>query len=226
MPHRPNPKVDRDLDTLRRTILHMAQLAEAILDKSLAAVWERNERLAEEVMHDDLEIDRLDVEIDGAVLRILALDAPVARDLRLVVAIKSIATDLERVGDIARNIAGCARRLAPRDSFNLPPEIHSLADDSRAALRSASQAFADIDATAARAVIAQDDHIDDLQDEIVRAAIERLVEAPDTTEQEIDVIFIAQHLERVGDHATNLAEETVLVAEARNLKHSERLGPN
>jgi phosphate transport system protein len=226
MPHRPHPKVDRDIDTLRETILRMAQLAEAILDKSLAAVWERSPALASEVMQDDIEIDRLDVEIDGAVLRILALDAPVARDLRLVVAIKAIATDLERVGDLARNIAGCARRLAPSTAFNLPPEIHSLADDSRAALRAASQAFANVDAVAAREVIAQDDHIDDLQDEIVRDAITRLTAAPETTEQEIDVIFIAQHLERIGDHATNLAEEVVLVAEARNLKHSERLGSN
>jgi phosphate transport system protein len=80
MPHRPHPKVDRDIDTLRETILRMAQLAEAILDKSLAAVWERSPALASEVMQDDVEIDRLDVEIDGAVLRILALDAPVAHD--------------------------------------------------------------------------------------------------------------------------------------------------
>ncbi len=224
MPHRPHPKVDRDTETLQRTALRMAQLAEAILDKSLAAVWERNAALADEVMRDDLEIDRLDVEIDAAVLRILALDAPVARDLRLVVATKAIATDLERVGDLARNIAGCAQRLARRAAFTLPPEIHSLADDSRAALRAATQAFADIDAAAARSVIAHDDRIDDLQDEIVRDAIARLAANPATTEQEIDVIFIAQHLERIGDHATNLAEEVVLVAEARNLKHSVRLG--
>ncbi len=221
MPHRPHPKVDRDTETLQRTALRMAQLAEAILDKSLAAVWERNAALADEVMRDDLEIDRLDVEIDAAVLRILALDA---RDLRLVVATKAIATDLERVGDLARNIAGCAQRLARRAAFTLPPEIHSLADDSRAALRAATQAFADIDAAAARTVIAHDDRIDDLQDEIVRDAIARLAADPETTEQEIDVIFIAQHLERIGDHATNLAEAAELVAEARNLKHSERLG--
>jgi len=223
MAERPNIKVDRDLGTLQDTIVRMAHLAEAILDKSLAAVWERDAQLAAEVKQDDLAIDRLDVAIDDTVLRILALDAPVASDLRLVVATKSLATDLERVGDIARNIAGCARRLSEAPPFDLPDAIHSLADESRAALRAATTAFQDLDADAARAVIAQDDRIDDLEDEIIREAIARLAAAPETTEQEIDVIFIAQHLERVGDHATNVAEEVVLAAEAENLKHSVRL---
>ena len=223
MADRVNIKVDRDTGTLRATIERMARLAEAILDKSLAAVWERDAKLADEVMRDDIEIDRLDVEIDSAVLRILALDAPVASDLRLVVATKSIATDLERVGDLARNIAGCARRLSARGAFELPATIHSLADESRAALRASTQAFHALDADAARQVIANDDRIDELEDEIVRAAIARLAAAPDTTEQEVDVIFIAQHLERIGDHATNVAEEVVLAREAKNLKHWERL---
>lgn len=112
MSQRPDTKVDRDIGTLRETVLRMARLSEAILGKSLQAIWERNPALSLEVKADDIAIDRLDVEIDDTVLRILALDAPVASDLRLVVAVKSIATDLERVGDIARNIAGCARRLS------------------------------------------------------------------------------------------------------------------
>ena len=223
MADRHNTKVDRDTGTLRDTIMRMAHLAEAILDKSLAAVWERDTKLADEVMQDDIEIDRLDVEIDSAVLRILALDAPVASDLRIVVATKSVATDLERVGDLARNIAGCARRLSERGPFDLPPAIHSLADESRAALRAATAAFQELDADAARQVLDLDDRIDDLEDEIIQKAVARLAAAPDTTEQEVDVIFIAQHLERIGDHATNVAEEVVLAAEAENLKHSSKL---
>jgi len=158
------------------------------------------------------------------VLRILALDAPVASDLRLVMAVKSIATDLERVGDIARNIAGCARRLAEEPEIGLPPELHSLADDSRAALRSSVQALADLDPDAARAVLQADDKIDEKEDRLIRASIDRLEDVPSETRQQIDVIFVAQHLERVGDHATNIAEEVVLAAEATNLKHSEKLG--
>lgn len=224
MPQRPNVKVDRDMGTLRKSALRMAGLAEAILDKSLRAVWERDTALAAEVKHDDLAIDRIDVEIDDAVLRILALDAPVARDLRLVVAIKTIATDLERVGDIARNIAGCARRLGGQAEIALPSGLHSLADDSRAALRSAVQAFADLDAASARAVLRADDEIDEQEDRLIRASIDELEREPDTIRQQVDLIFIAQHLERIGDHATNIAEEVILAAEAKNLKHAEKLG--
>lgn len=223
MPHRPTPRVDRDVDALRKTALRMARLAEAILDKSLRAVWERDAELCAEVREDDLAIDRIDLEIDDTVLRILALDAPVASDLRLVIAIKAIATDLERVGDLARNIAGCAKRLARRAEHTLPAELHALADDSRAALRAAIAAFDALDASTAREVLRADDRIDDQEDHVIREAIARLTEHPDATGQEVDLIFIAQHLERVGDHATNIAEEVVLAAEATNLKHWTKL---
>lgn len=223
MPNGHNIKVDRDMGSLRETVLKMAGLSEQILDKSLRAVWERDERLSTEVKEDDLAIDRLDLAIDQSVLRILALDAPVASDLRLVVAIKAIATDLERVGDIARNIAGSAKRLARRDALQLPPGLHSLADDSRSALRSAIRAFTELDSDAARQVLDADDRIDTQEDEVIRESIDRLSASPATTAQEIDLIFIAQSLERIGDHATNIAEEVVLAAEAKNLKHSSKL---
>ena len=220
-PH--NSKLDRDTGALQKLVLDMARLAEAILEKSLRAVWELNPELAVEVKEDDLAIDRLDIAIDDAVLRILALDAPVARDLRLVVAIKSISTDLERVGDIARNIAKCAKRLAKEQDLTVPEGLQKLATDSLNVLRHAVEAFAELDAEAARHVLAEDDSIDELEDQIIRAAIDRIASAPSTTDTEVDFIFIAQHLERIGDHATNIAEETVLAAEAINLKHSSKL---
>lgn len=223
MPNRHNIKMDRDIDGLRAKALRMAERSEAILEKSLRAVWERDAELSAEVKQDDLAIDRLDVEIDDSVLRILALDAPVASDLRLVVAIKAIATDLERVGDLARNIAGCARRLTQRNALPHPPGLLELAEESRAALREAIRSFSELDVEAARAVLAADDSIDEQEDRLIRASIDRLSKAPETTEQEIDWIFIAQNLERIGDHATNIAEETVLAAEAKNLKHVNKL---
>ena len=221
-PH--NVKLDRNTDALQQLALGMGRLAEAILEKSLHSVWELDAKRAAEVKQDDLPIDRLDLAIDDAVLRVLALDAPVARDLRLVVAVKSIATDLERVGDLARNIASCAERLASQPGLSIPDGLRKLAADSRTILRHAIQAFSDLDADAARRVLDEDDVIDDLEDELIRDSIDRLASNPGTTEQEVDFIFIAQHLERVGDHATNIAEETVLAAEAINLKHSSKLG--
>jgi phosphate transport system protein len=225
MPYRPRPKADREIHELRETLLRMAELCEAILDKSLHAVWDRDSALAAEVVRDDLAIDRLDVEIDGAVLGILALAAPLASDLREVLAIKTIATDLERVGDLARNIAGCADRLAQREPVPLPTRIHALADDSRRLLRQAVRAYAELDAAEARGVLRQDDAVDSLEDQLIREAIARLSREPDHTEQELDVIFIAKNLERIGDHATNIAEEVILAAEALNLKHAEKLVP-
>lgn len=201
----------------------MAELCQAILDKSLRAVRERNPELAAEVKHDDLAIDQLDIEIDDRVLQILALDAPVASDLRQVIAIKAIATDLERIGDIARNIAGCGRRLAQHTPIDLGEELEVLVGKSRAALRDAIHAFRVLDVELARAVLGADDQIDELEGRIIREAIARLARSPERTEQEIDLIFITKDLERVGDHATNIAEEVILAAEAKNLKHAAKL---
>ncbi|MBK7949388.1 MAG: phosphate signaling complex protein PhoU [Deltaproteobacteria bacterium] len=223
MPDRVHIRVERDLDSLRGRAVKMAGLCEAILAKSLRAVRERDPALAAEVKHDDLAIDQLDIEIDDLVLQILALDAPVASDLRHVIAIKSIATDLERIGDIARNIAGCARRLSQHPPVQLGDELAILEESSRTALGSAIRAFRELDVELARAVLGSDDKIDELEGRIIRGAISRLSGSPEHTEQEIDLIFITKDLERVGDHATNIAEEVILAAEAKNLKHAAKL---
>jgi phosphate transport system protein len=225
MQERHQIRVDRDLDSLRERAVRMAGLCVAILDKSLRAVRERDPELAAEVKRDDLAIDQLDIEIDDLVLQILALDAPVASDLRHVIAIKSIATDLERVGDIARNIAGCGRRLAEHPPVEFGQELSILEEGSRKALRDAIRAFLELDVELARAVLSSDDRIDELEGRIIRDAISRLSATPGHTEQEIDLIFITKDLERVGDHATNIAEEVILAAEAKNLKHAAKLSP-
>src|SRR5678815_1311346 len=132
---------DSVLEGLRGNLLRMGGRAEAILDKALRALWERDARLAQEVADDDVEIDRLEVAIDEAVLKALALQAPVAEDLREVLAVKMVATDLERVGDLARNIAKIARRLAARPELALPATVATLARAAQGALRRALDAF-------------------------------------------------------------------------------------
>ncbi len=208
---------------LRERSLRMGSLAEAILAKSLRAVFERDRSLAEGVAADDLPIDRLDVEIDDAVLKALALQAPVATDLREVVAIKMMATDLERVGDIARNIAKSAIRLCAHPDAAFPPELRGLADAAQSLLRQALDAFAQSDAAAARRVLDLDDRIDSAQDQIVASAVMSIPAHPELASEAIDVIFVAKNLERVADHATNIAEDVILVAEARNVKHASKL---
>ncbi len=221
--HQPHPKVERKLESLREQVLRMGHLAEAILDKSLRAVWERDPVLAGEVKQDDLPIDMLDLEIDQAVLEVLALQAPVAQDLRQVIAIKTAATDLERVGDLARNIAKSAARLAEREAIPVPSLLKTLASESQAVLKNSISALADLDPESARAVLAADDKIDEDEDEAIRASIASIHEHPEHTEQEVDFILIAKSLERVGDHATNIAEDVILVAESKNLKHAGKL---
>jgi phosphate transport system protein len=214
---------DGMMEGLRGNLLRMGGRAEAILDKSLRALWERDARLAQEVADDDVEIDRLEVAIDEAVLKALALQAPVAEDLREVLAVKMIAIDLERVGDLARNIAKSAARCAANPSIPFPAALTSLARSSQRVLRRSLDAFSRADAELARAVLAEDDAIDRAQDEVVQTMLRALERHPAAASQELDMIMVAKHLERVGDHATNIAEDVILVAEARNIKHAAKL---
>jgi phosphate transport system protein len=214
---------DSVLDGLRGNLLRMGGRAEAILDKSLRALWERDARLAQEVADDDVEIDRLEVAIDEGVLKALALQAPVAEDLREVLAVKMIATDLERVGDLARNIAKSAARGAANPPIPFPAALTSLARSSQRVLRRSLDAFSRTDAELARAVLGEDDAIDRAQDEVVQTMLRALERQPTAASQEVDMIMVAKHLERVGDHATNIAEDVILVAEARNVKHAAKL---
>ena len=201
----------------------MGHLAEAILEKAVQSFWERNAVMAGEVAADDLPIDRLDVEIDRAVLEFLALQAPVAQDLREVIAIMAAATDLERVGDIARNIAQSAIRLSELPAISPPASLEVLRGSSRRALMNALLAFANYDSMLARAVLASDDDVDADEEKTFRSALREIRNNPDASEQEVYFILIAKNLERVGDHATNIAEDVVQVVESLNLKHAAKL---
>ena len=216
-------KSEATIEGLRELVLRMGALAEAIFAKALRVVHERDARLGVEVQRDDLELDKLDIEIDDAVLRALALQSPVAEDLRQVIAIKTMATDLERVGDIARNIAKSGARLAQRPVTDLPMRLEPLEREARGQLAAALDSFQELNVVGAQAVLDGDDRLDRLQDDLVRELIERIERDTTTSAQAVDVIFIAESLERIGDHATNVAEEVILVAEARNVKHAEKL---
>jgi phosphate transport system protein len=215
--------VDPALLELRKQLLRMGSLAEAILEKALTAVWKRDRAAAREVQIDDLEIDRLDLAIDEAVLRVLATQAPVADDLRGVIAAKMIATDLERVGDLARNIAKGALRLAEHPEVTIPARLRTLGDEVQRVLHRALDSFADGDPERAAEVLEEDDQVDADQDVVIRAAIQEIMSHPELTSQGVDFILIAKNLERVADHATNVAEDVILATQARNVKHATKL---
>ncbi len=204
-------------------ILRMGGCCEAILAKSLQALFQRDARLAAEVQDDDLEIDRLDIAVDEAVLRSIALQAPVADDLRRLLAAYDMGTDLERVGDLARNIAKSAARMAERPPISLPASLETLAGQCQAMLRDALDSFVQRDAPQARRLLERDQQVDDGQDLVIREALGEIDSRPDVSAQEIDLILVAKNLERVADHATNIAESVILVVEGQNVKHAEKL---
>jgi len=211
------------LGEVNELILQMGSRCEAILDKALRALFGRNAALAAEVRSDDLEIDRLDVAVDEAVLRSLALQAPVADDLRRLLAAHEIAIDLERVGDLARNIAKSAERLAERAPIPFSDSLETLAAECQAMLHDALDAFVHRDAERAKLLLAQDEQVDDDQDRVIRQALGEIQVHPDFFSQQVDLILVAKNLERVGDHATNIAESVILVVEGRFVKHAEKL---
>src|SRR5262245_16070771 len=178
-------KSEATIEGLRELVLRMGALAEAILVKAVRVVHERDSRLGAEVQRDDLELDRLDIEIDDAVLRALALQSPVAEDLRQVIAIKTMATDLERVGDIARNIAKSGARLAERPRTELPMRLEPLEREAIGQLAAALDSFQSLNVVGAQAVLDGDDRLDRLQDNLVRDLIER-IERDTTTSAQAD----------------------------------------
>ena len=211
------------MNELRQLMLRMASLAEAILNKSLEALWRRDLALAESVKRDDLAIDELDVKVEALAMHILATQAPVADDLREVLAAKMIAVDLERVGDLARNIAKSARRLADGPQVERPTQLRTLADDAQRILRRALDAFNERDSAGAAKVLGDDDAIDDHENLVIRAALEEIRSHPEYGSQEVDFILIAKNLERVADHATNIAEDVIFANDAKIVKHANKL---
>jgi phosphate transport system protein len=209
---------------LRQNALRMGALAESILGKAIRAVRERDFALTQRIDADDLEIDRLELELDEAVLKELSLRVPSSEDLRLVIAVKSMVIDLERVGDLSRNIARSAARLAGRAETQWTARLEWLEDAAVSLLHEALDCFQELDPDLARAVIAGDDEIDAHQDGIVVELIAAIRERPEISAQLVDLILIAENLERIADHATNIAEDVILVTEGRNVKHARKLG--
>jgi phosphate transport system protein len=217
-------RVESALEELRQKALRMGSLAEAILARALRAVWERDTELAAEVAVDDVEVDRLDVLLEAEVTKILALQKPAAGDLRLLLAIRNLATDLERVGDLARNIARSAEALAVQPPFAFPPRLEELADLASRALSDALDSFSETDPQRARELLRDDDVLDETEDLLIQEVIREAAAHPERAAQEVELILIAKNLERVGDHATNIAEEVIFLAEARIVRHQGKLG--
>lgn len=210
---------EHQIDELKRQLLHMSGLSERIIRKAVEALQRRDTVAAEEVFADDKVIDRLEIEIEERCVNLLALQQPLASDLRLITSAIKISNDLERVGDHAVNIAGCAKDLARRPPARPLPDLAQLSECAIAMLRDALDAFVRRDAEAARLLCRRDDEVDALNRQLFGELLSRMVADPAEIQPSMTLVLVSRNLERIGDLATNIAEEVVFIAEARVIKH-------
>ncbi len=210
---------EESIEELKAQLLHMSGLAERIVRKAVEALQRRDPALAEEVFRDDKAIDRLEIDIEERCIDLLALQQPLARDLRFITSALKISNDLERVGDHGVNIAGCAKTLAGQPAIRPLADLAPLAEGAIGMLRESLDAFVRRDADAARRLVRRDDEVDELNRHLFGELLARMVRNPSEIEGLMAYVLVGRNLERIGDLATNVAEEVVFIAEARVIKH-------
>jgi phosphate transport system protein len=211
--------LDEELDALRASVLRLGGEAEAALIRTMRALTERDSEAAREVLVHDDEIDQLEVEVDRQCIDIFALRQPAARDLRFVMAVAKMAPVLERIADHASNIARGAIDLNKEPEPKDYSGLRKMGEIASSMLGASLDAFTKNDATAAREVIKRDAEINDLYNQIFHELIEMMTEEPSTATRNARLLFVAKHLERIGDYVTDICELTVYMAEAAIIKH-------
>jgi phosphate transport system protein len=207
------------LSQLKQRLLEMGGLAEERVQIAIQGLIERDVALMERVVGGDADLNRLHVEIDDRCFKLLALHQPVAGDLRTIVAAVKINNDLERVGDLAVNIAEAGQRYVTHPPVKPLIDIPRMADLAGAMFHDSLDAFVSLDVTAAQTVLDRDDLLDDLKDQVFRDLLTYMIGDPRTIEPGLDLVLVSRHLERVGDHATNIAEDVIFIAAARDVRH-------
>jgi phosphate transport system protein len=208
-----------ELEILQQRLLSMGGLAEDRMGDSVRAVTQRDPALVDRILAGDEPINALHIEIDDRCFKLLALHQPMAADLRAIVAAVKINTDLERVGDLAVNIAEAAKRYLQHPPVKPLIDIPRMGDIAQRMLRDALDAFVRGDTKLAEAVLAADDTLDALKTQIFRELLTFMLSEPSTIEPALDLILISRHLERIGDHATNIAEDVIFMVSARDVRH-------
>jgi phosphate transport system protein len=214
-----------ELAQLKQQLLQMSTLAEELVGDAVEALRERNVKLAEQVIERDNALDALEVSIDDASIHLLALQQPMARDLRLITMTMKISNDLERVGDHAVNIAQSVRHVSEHGVVLELAEIDEMSRIAREMLSDALDAFVRGDAAAARDVLEQDDRVDSLHDSVFRILVTHMMEDPRRIGPAMSLFLVSRNLERIADLATNIGEDVVYLVEGRNIKHGARENP-
>ena len=211
---------DAELETFRANLLQMGERSIEQVRLSMRALTESDITLADKVIAADDEIDKLEVQIDEEAIRYMTLRGPVASELRLVVVGMKASHDLERVGDEATSIARRARKLAIEPRIELYADLPRMTNIALEMLRSALDCFVQEDEQKALAVIRRDSEVDNLNRLVYRRLTSYMLEKPDTIARALELMFISKSVERIADHATNIAEEMVFLAGGQDIRHS------
>jgi phosphate transport system protein len=213
-------EIRKELVGLRRAILTLGASVESRVDQALESFLERNSDMAMAVRTGDKEIDRMEVDIEGECLRVLALLHPVASDLRLVLSIVRIDNDLERIADHAKSIAKRVLDLATLPPIDVPTSIYTMARTAQEMLSDSLRALADSDTALARRVRETDEVVDNVQKEIFAWAESEIPQRVDQTRTVIDVLSVVRSVERIADLATNIAEDVIFISEGEVVRHT------
>jgi phosphate transport system protein len=208
------------LASLKRRLLQMSERAEALIDLAIDALLTHDPGKAEAVISGDREVDAMEIEVEEQAVQLLALQQPMARDLRFIIGALKVTSDLERVGDHAVNIAEAVRRLIElRATFTPEPAIEDMARRAREMLGDALDAFIRGDGALGREVCARDDQVDNLHDAVTRILLTHMMADPRTINASLEFLSVSRNLERVADLATNIGEDAVFLAEGKTIKH-------
>ena len=210
-----------EIESLKERVLRLSVEVEDSLEKALQAASGRDAVLAQTVLDGDAQIDAREVAIEEECLKLLALHQPVASDLRLVIAVLKINNDLERIGDLATNIADRAIRLSRLPPTSVELHIPRMGAEVRAMLRQVFQAFLEHDPVLAARVVARDDVVDEMNRVMIAQVAERLRRGDEAADTLLLLLGVSRELERTGDHATNIAEDLIYLFEGRIVRHSK-----
>ena len=208
-----------ELDYLRSRLLEMSALVEDSVYRSVLSLSEKDPQQAQRVLQNEAEINRMEIEIDDLATRLLALQQPMATDLRLLTSAIKINNDLERMGDLAVNIVERALSLINEPLIKPLIDIPAMATRVQSMIRKSLDAFVKRDAELARTVLVSDDAVDELRDAIYEELISFMERDPKTIRQGINLMFVARNLERLADHATNIAEDVLFLVEGVDVRH-------
>jgi phosphate transport system protein len=213
------PHFREELEALQGRLLEMGGLAEERVRAAVQGLVSRDASLFVKVLHGDEPINQLHIEIDNRCFRLLALHQPMATDLRAIVAAVKINTDLERVGDLAVNIAEAGTRYISHPPVKKLIDIPQMGDIAQTMLRDALDAYVKRDTVLAHQVLNEDDRLDALKTQVFRDLLTYMLKDQGTVEPSLDLILVSRHLERIGDHATNVAEDVIFMVSALDVRH-------